>query len=58
MGAGGDKPLNEYLRNLGLTDDELVPETKPVTKEEAIEKAQKILELAKKKATSSPKQTR
>ncbi len=47
MGAGGDKPLVEYLRNLGLDDSEPVSESKPVTKEEALKKAQDILELAK-----------
>jgi hypothetical protein len=51
MGAGNDKPLREYLHQLGLDDSPSVPESPPVSKAEALQKAQAILEMAKKKAT-------
>lgn len=50
MGAGGDKNFKQYLESLGLAKDSDAVETKPISAEEAIAKAEGILAKAKKKA--------
>ncbi len=47
MGAGGDKNFGQYLESVGLTDGHHAEEV-PITKEEAIRKAEHIKELIKK----------
>jgi hypothetical protein len=48
MGAASDKTFKEYLEDIGLSDEDK-PETKHVSKDEALKKAESILELARKK---------
>lgn len=49
MGAGGEMNFQQYLESIGLSDDQPTPECKPIRADEAIAKAQAILELARKK---------
>jgi len=44
-----EQTFTQYLEAIGLADKEQ-PEIKAVTKEEAIKKAQEILEMAKKRS--------
>lgn len=51
MGAAGDKNFSQYLESLGLLKGTGMPpsETKDLTKEQAIAKAEEILALARQK---------
>ncbi len=48
LGAGGDKNFGEYLKSLGLSLEPPGQQLEPITKEEAIAKAERIKESIRK----------